>query len=119
MNGNTFFILVPALLVWLTVSLAGSVFAGQEEGKKVTVEGNIVCLIPDYQKGTVNPVIATGPCNELPPHHHLLVSKDGKVYTLQGLDQGIKAIETNPHRTNVKITGRAQENPGGWVLFLE
>lgn len=46
----------------------------------VTVEGNVVCLLPDYEKGTVNPVIANGPCTNDPPHEHILVSKDNKVY---------------------------------------
>jgi len=94
-------------------------FADEPKGTKVTVEGNIVCLILDYQKGTVNPVIATGPCNELPPHHHLLVSKDGKVYTLQGLQEGLMALQSSANHTNVKVTGIAQENPGGWVLYVE
>ena len=94
-------------------------FAEEPKGTKVTVEGNIVCLIPDYQKGTVNPVIATGPCNNVPPHSHLLVGKDGKVYTLQGLQEGLMPILANPNHTSVTITGMAKENPGGWVLYVQ
>lgn len=95
-----------------------SSFAEEHEGTKVTVEGNVICLIPDYQKGTVNPVIATGPCNNVPPHQHLLVGKDGKVYTLQGLQEGLMTIAANPNHTDVKITGKVEENPGGWVLYV-
>jgi len=84
----------------------------------VTVEGNVICLIPDYDKGTVNPVIATGPCNNEPAHQHLLIGKDGKVYTLQGLQEGLMKIATSPNHTGVKITGMATENPGGWVLYV-
>ncbi|MFQ5788714.1 MAG: hypothetical protein ACE5H1_12125, partial [Thermodesulfobacteriota bacterium] len=29
------------------------------------ITGTIVCLIPDYAKGNVKPIVATGPCNEL------------------------------------------------------
>jgi hypothetical protein len=47
------------------------------------------------------------------------VTKDGKVYTLQGLQEGLMAIAANPNHTAVKITGVATENPGGWVLTVE
>jgi hypothetical protein len=106
------------LMLVLAFAVSSS-FAGEAKGEKVTVEGNVICLIPDYGKGTVNPVIANGPCNNVPAHQHLLVTKDGKVYTLQGLQEGLMAIAANPNHTAVKITGVATENPGGWVLTVE
>jgi hypothetical protein len=111
--------LVALFLMLVLAYAVSSSFAGEAKGEKVTVEGNVICLIPDYTKGTVNPVIADGPCNNVPPHQHLLVSKEGKVYTLQGLQEGLVPILTNPNHTNVKITGMATENPGGWVLTVE
>lgn len=87
--------------------------------EKVTVEGTVICLIPDYQKGTVNPVIANGPCSRMQEHSHLLVSKEGKVYYLQGLEKGLMEIEKNPKRTDVKITGMAEKTAGGWILYVE
>jgi hypothetical protein len=108
-----------SVLFFVFAFAVSSSFAGKEEGTKVTVEGNVICLIPDYQKGTVNPVIATGPCNNVPPHSHLLVGKDGKVYTLQGLQEGLMPILANPNHTSVTITGMAKENPGGWVLYVQ
>jgi hypothetical protein len=107
--------LVALFLMLVFAFAVSSSFAGE----KVTVEGNVICLIPDYAKGTVNPVIANGPCNNNPPHQHLLVTKDGKVYTLQGLQEGLMAIAVNPNHTNVKITGTPTENPGGWVLTVD
>lgn len=95
-----------------------SSFAGSEKAQEMTVEGNVVCLIPDYQKGTVNPVIATGPCTGAVPHPHILVGKDGKIYNLQGLQEGLIKIAVNPNHTDVKITGKVEENPGGWVLYV-
>lgn len=84
-----------------------------------TIQGNVVCLIPDYAKGTVNPVIATKPCDGLPPHQHVLVTET-RVYSLQGLQDGLMKIEKNPHRMNVKITGKVEgSDQTGWILFVD
>ena len=89
-----------------------------DEGTK-TVTGTVICLIPDYKKGTVNPVIATGPCNTLPPHQHVLMTKEGTVYSLQGLQDGLMKIEEMPNKTNVTITGKVEGNNYGWILFVD
>ncbi|HEX3033953.1 MAG TPA: hypothetical protein VHT73_02330 [Thermodesulfobacteriota bacterium] len=101
------------LMLVFTFAIPAS-FAAQE-----TIEGNVICLIPDYQKGTVNPVIADGPCKGQPPHPHILMTKEGKIYYLQGLQEGLLEIQKNPDHTDVKITGRVEQNPGGWVLYVE
>ena len=119
MKRSTLIILSLMLAFLSSVSLVGFSFAKEETGTKVTVEGNVICLLPDYQKGTVNPVIATGPCNNNPPHQHLLVSKEGKVYILQGLNEGLMPILQNPNHTDVKITGMAMKSPEGWVLYVQ
>jgi hypothetical protein len=116
MRRNTFIILSLMLAILSSASLAGSGFAKDET---VTVEGNVICLIPDYQKGTVNPVIATGPCKNQPPHPHMLITKGGEVYYLQGLQEGLMKVQMNPVHTDVKITGRAEQTPGGWVLYVD
>ena len=82
------------------------------------VEGTVICLIPDYQKGTVNPVVG-GPCNGMPAHSHLLLGKDNKVYILQGLESSLMAIQKNPNHTDVKIMGQVEQTPGGWVLHVD
>lgn len=79
----------------------------------------MVCLIPDYAKVTVNPVIATQPCEGLPPHQHVLVTET-RVYSLQGLQDGLMKIEKPPHRVNVKITGKVEgSDQMGWILFVD
>lgn len=105
----------------IAVAFAGfftaSSFAADEE--MMTVEGNVICLIPDYANGTVKPIIASGPCDGMPPHQHLVVTKD-KVYVLQGLQDGLMKIEQNPQRTDVKIAGKVQgSEQTGWVLFVD
>ncbi len=110
--------------MFLSLMIIGSfvLFAGTasyaDEEATTTIQGNVICLIPDYAKGTVKPVIATHACDTLPPHQHLLVSGD-KVYVLQGLQDGLMKIEQNPNRVNVKIAGKVQGNEQtGWVLFV-
>ena len=83
-----------------------------------TINGNVICLLPDYKTGSVNPVIATAPCDGYPPHHHVVVTDD-RVYSLQGLQDGLKKIERNPKRSNVEIAGKIQgSEQTGWVLFV-
>ncbi len=105
-----------ALMIGISLSIFASSLSYADEAK--TVQGNVICLIPDYAKGTVNPVIATHPCDGLPPHQHVLVTKT-KVYSLQGLQDGLMKIERNPDRTNVKITGKVEgSEQTGWILFV-
>lgn len=91
---------------------------GQKPAEK-TVEGTIVCLLPNYENATVTPVIAQGPCNELAPHAHVIQTKDGQIYALHGSEEAIHKIETNPNRMNAKVTGKLQGNQGAWILFVE
>lgn len=105
------------LAVVFSVAFSSSSFA-DSKGDHATINGNVVCLLPDYKTGTVNPVIATAPCDGYPPHHHVVVTDD-RVYSLQGLQDGLKKIEKNPNRNNVQIAGKVQgSNQTGWVLFV-
>jgi len=100
-----------------SVALSNSSFADSKDNH-ATINGNVICLLPDYKTGTVNPVIATAPCDGYPPHHHVVVTDDA-VYSLQGLQDGLKKIERNPNRTNIQIAGKVQgSEQTGWVLFV-
>jgi hypothetical protein len=93
-----------------------------DEGMKATpgsVTGTVICLIPDYKKGTVTPVVATGPCNTLPPHQHIIMTKEGTVYTIQGLQDGLMKVSLMPQRENVTMTGKIEGNNYGWVLLVD
>ncbi len=117
MRLNNYIVLSFMLVFAFMFSLVSTSLAADQT--TVTVEGNVICLIPDYQKGTVNPVIATGPCSNNPPHEHIVVSKDNKVYYLQGLQEGLMKVALNPNHTDVKITGKAEQTPGGWILYVD
>lgn len=84
-----------------------------------TVEGTIACVIPDFSKGNAKPVVANGPCNELEPHAHVLYTKEGEVYALQGSEEKIIKIERSAKRRNVLISGKIQGNQKGWILFVK
>lgn len=55
-----------------------------KEKKEASVTGTIICLLPNYQTGSVEPVVALGPCTELKPHAHVVRTKGGQVYALYG-----------------------------------
>ena len=108
-----------SLVLAITISFAfsSSSFADTKDDH-ATINGNVICLLPDYKTGNVNPVIATAPCDGYPPHHHVVVT-DTAVYSLQGLQDGLTKIEKNPNRTNVEIAGKIQgTEQTGWVLFV-
>jgi len=105
----------------IAVALAGlstvKSFAADPASK--SIQGTVICLIPDYKKGTVTPVISTGPCNTLPPHQHILMTKEGTVYTIQGLQDGLMKVSLMPQRENVTMTGKIEGNNYGWVLLVD
>jgi hypothetical protein len=106
-----------SLILGIAFSISLSTFSHSADEAK-TVQGNVVCLIPDYESGNVKPVIATGPCDGLPPHQHVLVTPSA-VYSLQGLQDGLMKITQNPDRTNVKIAGKVEgSDQTAWVLFV-
>lgn len=106
-------VLVAALMI-----AAASVSQAADE-EMTEVEGTVICLIPDYGNATVKPVVASGPCDQLPPHQHVLVTKD-KVYSLQGLQDGLMKIEQSPQRSNVKINGKIEgSDQTAWVLIVQ
>ncbi|MEQ9617810.1 MAG: hypothetical protein RIG61_01390 [Deltaproteobacteria bacterium] len=107
-----------SLIMAVAFSSLLSTFSYSADEGVQTKKGNVVCLIPDYGSGNVKPVIATGPCDGLPPHQHVLVTED-RVYSLQGLQDGLMKIEQNPNKTNVEITGKVEgSDQTGWVLFV-
>ena len=107
-----------SLLLGIIFSIFLGTFSYSADEGTVTLKGNVICLIPDFKSGTVEPVIATKPCNSFPLHHHFLVTENA-VYSLQGLEAGLMKIEQNPKRTNVKITGKVKgSKQTGWVLFV-
>ena len=90
-----------------------------QKGTEQTVTGNIVCLLPSYEKGNVTPVVSTGPCTEAVPHAHVVTTASGQVYILSGSEAAISSIEKSSQRTNVTLSGKVTGNQGAWILYVE
>ncbi|MCH7519843.1 MAG: hypothetical protein IH964_12570 [Candidatus Dadabacteria bacterium] len=108
-----------SLILGMAFSISLSAFSHSADEGTTTLQGNVVCLLPDYKNGTVQPVIATSPCSGLPQHNHVFVTNNA-VYSLQGLQDGLMKITQSSNRTNVKITGKVEgSDQTAWVLFVK
>jgi|GEM_PF-833266 len=89
-----------------------------DKGATQSVEGTLVCLLPNYEDGTVQPVVATAPCGEKDQHLHVVHTNDGQVYALHGTEEAIQNLENSTERDNVKLQGQVQGEQGAWVLYV-
>lgn len=95
-----------------------SSLALDDKGATQTVSGALVCLLPNYEEGTVKPVVATAPCSEKDQHLHVVHTDDGQVYALHGTKEAIKNLENSTNRDNVELQGQVQGEQGAWVLYV-
>lgn len=89
-----------------------------EEGATQSVSGALVCLLPNYEDGTVQPVVGTSPCGEKDQHLHVVHTADGQVYALHGTEESIKNLEASSDRENVSLEGKVLGEQGAWVLYV-
>jgi hypothetical protein len=101
---------------WVLASASAVQPAPAEE---TAVTGTIVCLLPNYKSLDFKQVVASGPCNELEPHLHVVKTKSGQVYALEGSEESISKIEGMSSREDVKLQGQIQGEQGAWVLFVK
>ena len=98
--------------------ILASASALDDKGATETVEGTIVCLLPNYEDGSVQPVVATSPCGEHGQHLHVVKTKSGQVYALHGTEEAIKNLEATSDRKNVSLEGKILGEQGAWVLYV-
>ncbi len=99
--------------------ILGTASALDESGaKEASVSGTIVCLLPNYEEGSVAPVVATGPCGEKDQHLHVVTTSGGQVYALHGSEEAISKLESSTDRNNVELQGKVQGDQGAWVLYV-
>lgn len=89
-----------------------------DKGTTQTVSGALVCLLPNYEDGTVQPVVATAPCSEKDQHLHVVHTDDSQVYALHGTEEAIKNLENSTSRDQVELQGEVQGEQGAWVLYV-
>ena len=99
--------------------LASASAVQPQPAEETAVTGTIVCLLPNYQSLDFKQVVASGPCNELAPHLHVVKTKSGQVYALEGSEESIHKIESMSQREDVKLQGQIQGEQGAWVLFVQ
>lgn len=99
--------------------ILGTQSALDESGaKEASVSGTIVCLLPNYEDGSVAPVVATAACGEKDQHLHVVTTSGGQVYALHGSEDAIKKLEESTDRNNVELQGKIQGDQGAWVLYV-
>jgi hypothetical protein len=98
--------------------ILASASALDDKGASQTAEGTIVCLLPNYEDGTVQPVVATSPCGEHGQHLHVVKTKSGQVYALHGTEDAIKQLEATSDRKNVSLEGKILGEQGAWILYV-
>lgn len=99
--------------------ILGTASALDESGaKEASVSGTLVCLLPNYEDGSVQPVVATSPCGEKDQHLHVVTTSGGQVYALHGSEEAISKLESATDRNNVELQGKIQGDQGAWVLYV-
>ena len=89
-----------------------------DSGATQSVSGALVCLLPNYEDGTVQPIVGTSPCGEKDQHLHVVHTADGQVYALHGSEESIKNLEASSDRENVSLEGKVLGDQGAWVLYV-
>lgn len=100
---------------WVLAS--ASAMSDTSPGEDVEVTGTVVCLLPNYADGNVQPFVAAGDCSEKEPHSHVVKTKDGQVYAIHGSEDSIAAVQKG-EKGNVSLKGKVQGSQGAWVLFV-
>lgn len=120
LNLRGFIFLFVLTFAVMSFSLIAS--AEEEVHQDDIVTGNVICLIPNYAEGSVKPVIASGPCNGLGPHAHVVLDtreKEGNVYAVTGSPEAIERLEQTSERKNVEVKGKVGGEQSAWILEVQ
>jgi hypothetical protein len=90
-----------------------------EKTEEMTIEGDVVCLIPTPDKENVLAVISTEPCSENEPHAHVMKTPEGEIYSIHGSEEKMIELEKSPNRKNVSLTGTVKETETGSIIIIK
>ncbi len=90
-----------------------------EETEEMTIEGDMVCLIPTPHKENVLAVISTEPCSENEPHAHVIKTPEGEIYSIHGPEEKMIELEKSPNRKNVSLTGTVKKTETGSIIIIK
>lgn len=77
--------------------------------------------MPDYDKGTVKPVVTSEPCHGKTPHAHVFLdtrSKEGNVYAVNASPEALARLERG-NKQDVEIAGTVSGNQRAWIITVE
>jgi len=86
------------------------------------IYGNVICLLPNMEKGTVEPVVANKNCNGPVAHTHVILdtrSKEGNVYAVNGSPEAIKRLQARTKKENVAVKGKISSDQQAWIITVE
>ena len=86
------------------------------------IYGNVICLIPDLEKGTVEPVVANKNCNSPRDHAHVVLdtrSKEGNVYAVNGTNEAIERLQARTQKKDVAVKGSISGDQKAWIITVD
>ena len=87
-----------------------------EKSESKTIKGDIYCLLPNPYKLSAKAILSSYSCSGLPPHSHVISTREGEVYSVVGPEKKIVEIEKNP-KNDVLLKGKIRFNESGLVLY--
>ena len=111
------------ILIGLFLSVSFYISKAEDPCTQDSVKGNVVCLIPNYEEGSVTPVIATAPCDGYALHAHVIIEqrgKEGNVYAVRASPEALKKLQQTKNRTNVEVKGKISGGSDtGWIITVD
>lgn len=119
---SSLFLFAIALIPLSFTSLKAEEDVHKDDIMVKSITGNVICLLPDRDKGTIIPVIATEPCSGHGAHTHVILdtrTPEGNVYAVQGSPEAIKRLEMTSNRKNVEVKGKISAAETGGIIVIE
>jgi len=103
------------LRAWL-IDVSRSDSGEVEKSESKTIKGDIYCLLPNTYKLSARALLSSSSCSGLPPHSHVISTREGEVYPVVGPEEKIVEIEKNP-KNDVLLKGKLRYNESGIVIY--
>jgi len=87
-----------------------------EKSESKTIKGDIYCLLPNPFKLSAKAILSSDSCNGLPPHSHVISTREGELYSVVGPEKKIVEIEKNP-KNDLLLKGKIRFNEGRLVIY--
>ena len=121
---NSSFRIYTFIFVFTALGLVGTSlnsFADEVHEDDI-IYGNVICLIPDMEKGTVEPVVANKNCNSPRDHAHVILdtrSKEGNVYAVNGSNEAIQRLQARTQKRDVAVKGSISGDQKAWIITVD